>query len=157
MRRVTVCGASALCALGVLSACSGPRSGVSFRSSVDVCAATLPYARMAVHGHGTLLHVRAIEKDDLQRIAEHFRFATVLDAPPPSASASPITDPTPKRKPRTACLVTFRGPFDASGVQSPRGEQSGRYAVAVVTVHKPMVVAVIVTDQDRAPAASGTP
>jgi hypothetical protein len=146
-----------------LSGCSGPRSGISVRSSVDACAAALPVARAAVHQRGALVRVHALRRGELRELAGE------MGLPPPathtaSGSAAP-SSPTPSSPTGTAssaalsgtslpaepepraCLVVFRGKYRARTVDHPIGAPTGRYAIALVRLHKARLVVVVVADR----------
>jgi hypothetical protein len=164
VRRAAAC----LVLAGVLAGCSGPRSGISVTSAVDACAAALPVARAAVHNHGTLVHVHAVRHGDLMEVARQ------LGLPPPPSSSPPATLPpettppaTPRSTPTTssapstllsgtslppepeprACMVVFHGNYRPALVKHPIGASHGRYAIALVWLHKARLILVIVTDK----------
>jgi hypothetical protein len=157
-----------------LSACSGPRSGISVRSNVDACAAALPVARAAVHQHGKLREVHALHRGELRQIAQQ------LGLPPPPSSSTPVSPaatlrsasatPTasavvtipapstllsgtslpPEPEPH-ACLVAFHGDYRAAAVDHPIGDPTGHYAIVLVRLHKARLIVVIVADALPAP------
>lgn len=143
-------GAACLILVGVLAGCSGPRSGISVTSAVDACAAALPVARGAVHNRGTLDHVHAVRHGELVRVARQ------LGLPPPPAnspafigdsSAAPSGTPLPPEPEPRACLVVFRGDYKPGQVKHPIGAAHGKYAIALVWLHKARLIVVIVTDK----------
>ena len=155
-----------------LVGCSGPRSGISVTSGVDACAAALPVARLAVHNHGKLVRVHALRHGDLRKVTRQLG----LPPPPsatetsPSSSGSATVPPTkgsgrpstsvsatsvlsgttlpPEPEPR-GCLVVFQAAgarYRVAAVDHPIGAPRGRYAIAVVKLHKARLIVVILTD-----------
>jgi hypothetical protein len=161
-----------------VAGCSGPRSGISVTSGVDACAAALPVARAAVHNHGKLVRVHALRRGDLLMVTKQLGLPPPPSSPSPSGKAvlppvttKPTEPPTSASGSATAvlsgtslpaepeprgCLVVFQAAgarYKVAAVDHPIGTPRGRYAIAVVKLHKARLIVVILTDTLPKPLA----
>ncbi len=169
MRRLFPAAAAVAVAI---TGCSGPRAGTSFINALGGCAATIPTARAAVHGRGTLVVVQRLNQTQADRVAREVnRLSGVAlgggaapASPGPThgrAAATPTVRPSggPRiaRTPRPArsgkpanprdCLIVWRGPYPAGAVVPSEGRQAGTYALVFVSVRHPKVRLVLLTQR----------
>ena len=115
--------AMAMAGLLVASACAGPRNTLG--TAASVCFRALPGAKDAVHRKGTLVGVRRVDTDSLQRRIPH--------------------DPTLATLPdRPLCVFAFKGAFQPGDVPLAKNRSQGRYAIVALTSQHPTVVAAFV-------------
>jgi hypothetical protein len=130
--RVAVTAVLAVLLLGGAGCSTGPLHSIgrhfSARLTLDYCAVTVPTAEQAVHGAGVLVTVQPFDHDDL---------GAVFGVTPPRV-ARPRPSPTPGMQARS-CLVVVRGSYPAGSVTGA-GSESGRYALLLVRVKKPLLL-----------------
>jgi hypothetical protein len=114
----------------VLTGCGAPHPGLS-NGSVSVCYRAIPAARTVVHDtHATLISVHRMPADRIR------------------GQLSPQAQVTLSTENDTSiCAVAFKGPFAAGQVALTPQNQTGRYAVVLVTSRQLHVVAAALLDQ----------
>jgi hypothetical protein len=105
-------------------------------TSTSPCFLALPVAKRAVEGRGTLAGVRMIDIPRLTGGAGDRAVRELLDL---------MTVPLP----RNVCLIAYAGSFTLGQVEQPAGlplpgNGVGRYAIAVVTTPKAMLLGTFV-------------
>lgn len=130
----------------LLGGCASPGGGAAAHNDVARCAAALPLARDVVHGQGTLVVVRPVNRADVDALS---RAAGVAPPPPPPRPTTPHPHPTPQAgppPPPKACLVVYRGDYPPGAIPAALPPAtSGHYALIVLGVRHPSVYRVLVT------------
>lgn len=123
MRRVTVALVAGLVLAG---ACAGPRNTLG--TAASSCFRALPTAKDAVHRKGTLVGVRRVDTDLLQRRM------------PGDPALATLPD-------RQLCVFAFKGKFQPADVPRAIEQHEGRYAVVAVATRRPVVVAAFILNR----------
>jgi hypothetical protein len=98
---------------------------------VSACYRAVPIGRDAVHDpHATLIGVHRISVDQVRRYL-------------PTA----IQDELTSENDSAVCAMAFKGTFDAGQVELAPATEEGRYALVLVSSHKPRLVASFVLDE----------
>jgi hypothetical protein len=128
--RVFVLGASLAAAALVLTGCGTPRPGLS-NGSVSACYRAIPAARAAVHDkQASLLGVHRIPADRVR------------------GQLSPEAQTTLSHDDDTSvCAVAFKGTFSPGQVALAPEDETGHYALVLVTSRHLQVLAAAVLDQ----------
>jgi hypothetical protein len=114
----------------VASSCSSARPGLS-NGSVTICYRAIPEARSALHTtQATLVGVHRTTAD---AVVDRFPG----DSAPQLASESDTS----------VCVLAFKGTFAAGQVDKAQADQSGRYAVIVVSSHHLDLLASLVLEK----------
>ncbi|MEO7193828.1 MAG: hypothetical protein ABIZ05_03260 [Pseudonocardiaceae bacterium] len=132
--------------LGLVAACSGPRSGASVTGEVSGCAAVLPLANRIVHDRGELALVRRISQSDANALSR--KLGARQPAPPRSHVRSPRPHRVVQSRWPTACLIVYHGdypPGTITGASPPA--VSGHYTLIVLRIRHPAVDRILVTDR----------
>ena len=127
------------------AACSGPRSGASATSDVSGCAAVLPLAHSIVHGQGTPILIRRINRTDADALAS--KLGVTPTAPPPPHPASQRPHPPARTRAPKTCLIVYHGnypPGTITGASPPA--VAGHYALMVLRVRHPSIDRILITD-----------
>jgi hypothetical protein len=129
MRSTTRRAATFVLAVSLATACSHA-PGVS-NGSVSACFRAIPVGRGAIHDKkAELIGVHRIPVD---QVRGHL---------PETAQ-----DQLAAENDTAVCAMSFRGPFTAGQVAEAQPEQSGRYALILVTSKRLHLVAALVLDQ----------
>lgn len=139
----TACSASLLAVTCI--ACSGPRGGSALESvnnDASSCAAVLPAALRAVGNHGTLVALHPVRRGHYDAAVRALGEGS--PKPAPKATHRPASRP-PSNLPK-ACIVAYRGTW-RRGELALAPQQSGRFAVVLLTVRHPKVRRLLLTDQ----------
>lgn len=131
-RRRTLPALALVALLAGTSGCSGERGGTSVHAltrDVSGCAAALPVARATVPARSTLVQVHSVS----------------------AATALRVLRTTSSEVPRRAlhgvlCVIAYRGPYQVGEVARAPSEH-GRFAVLLLTVRHPEVLALVLRDQ----------
>ncbi len=111
-----------------LGACGAGRDILG--TNTGPCFLTLPVAKRAVEGRGTLAGVRRIDVTKL--------------ATPSDRAVRDLIDLLPVPPPHDICLVAYTGSFTSGQVDQPVGPlppgTAGRYAIAVVAAAEPRLL-----------------
>lgn len=141
-RRIVGC----LLVLAATAACSVPRGGNSAVTDVAGCAAVLPLARNAVHGHGQLVLVHSLGRRDADELYAELGAPPLPPPTPPPGGGPPPPPPAADPLPKT-CIVVYRGDYAVGSVTGADAgaSASGHYALVVARVRHPVVYRVLLT------------
>jgi hypothetical protein len=128
--RIFIVGASLAAAALVLTGCGTPRPGLS-NGSVSACYRAIPAARAAIHDkQASLLGVHRIPADRVRGQLSSEAQTTLSN-----------DDDT------SVCAVAFKGTFSPGQVALAPEQETGHYALVLVTSRHLQVLAAAVLDQ----------